>query len=221
MKIEVKIKHPSGEVKCYPVHRLDRQEKNWCARYTTVKGGMHVSRRAMLGENAKLLVDMEEREKPEGMKLPCGEKVADSFYSGQCRERVEAVLKNLCRVSSNDEQAAGEMLFAVRFKKGMSQSDIARLEGVSRQAVSKRIKRDVFLTRLQKTMKRQKKQKREHLEKRIYEQYMAGVKVMEIECGGYWKSVCAIAREYAKRHHLPFEVRERWGHKKNGEKNGR
>lgn len=84
------------------------------------------------------------------MKFACGEKIADPFYSGQCRERIETVMKNLCLVSSNDEQAAGELLFAVRFKKGMTQSEISRMEGISRQAVSKRIKRSKFASAIQK-----------------------------------------------------------------------
>ena len=151
------------------------------------------------------------------MKFACGEKIDDKFYSGLCRERIETVLKNLCRVSSNDEQAAGELLFAVRFKKGMTQSEIARAEGVSRQAVSKRIKRDVFLTRIQRIMKSQKKQKRAHWKKMIYEQYMAGVKYMEIRAWSNCHNPCAIARTYAKKHHLPFEQREKFGHKKKGD----
>ena len=142
------------------------------------------------------------------LKLACGEKVKDSFYSGQCRERIEAVLKNLCMVSSNDEKAAGELLFAVRFKKGMSQSEIARAEGVSRQAVSKRIKQDVFLTRLQKIMKIQKKQKRAHRKKLIYDLYMSGTKYVEIEKKTGCKYPSTIAQNYAKKHKLPFEFRD-------------
>ena len=146
------------------------------------------------------------------MKFACGEKIDDTFYSGQCRERIETVLKNLCRVSSNDEQAAAELLFAVRFKKGMSQSEMARLEGVSRQAVSKRIKRDIFLLRLQRIMKIYKKQKREHRKKLIYEQYMSGVPYREISEWSKCRNPRRIAENYARKHKLPFKLRgTRWG----------
>lgn len=151
------------------------------------------------------------------LKLACGEKVKDSFYSGQCRERIEAVLKNLCMVSSNDEKAAGELLFAVRFKKGMSQSEIARAEGVSRQAISQRIKRSSFSSQIQKTMKRMKKENMEHRGKMVYEQYMAGVRIKEIK-GCSIKQACAIAEDYAKKHNLPFVARWGWGHKRRGKK---
>ena len=52
MKIEVVIKHASGDIRRYPVHRLDRIDGEWIARYTTVKGGMHVSKRVKIDGDA-------------------------------------------------------------------------------------------------------------------------------------------------------------------------
>lgn len=57
MKIEVIIKHASGDVRRYPVYRMDKIESDWIARYTTVKGGMHVSKRVKIdGDMVKLEV---------------------------------------------------------------------------------------------------------------------------------------------------------------------
>ena len=57
MKIEVEIRHASGNVRRYPVHRLDKIDGEWIAKYTTVKGGMHVSKRVKIdGETVKLEV---------------------------------------------------------------------------------------------------------------------------------------------------------------------
>lgn len=57
MKIEVEIKHASEDVRRYPVHRMDRIDGEWIARYVTVKNGMHVSKRVKIdGEIVKLEV---------------------------------------------------------------------------------------------------------------------------------------------------------------------
>ena len=57
MKIEIEIKHVSGDVRRYPVHRLDRIDGEWVARYVTVKNGMHVSKRVKIdGDKVKLEV---------------------------------------------------------------------------------------------------------------------------------------------------------------------
>lgn len=45
MKIEVVIRHASGDVRRYPVHRMDKIDGEWIARYVTVKNGLHVSKR--------------------------------------------------------------------------------------------------------------------------------------------------------------------------------
>ena len=45
MKIEVIIRHMSGDVKKYLVHKLVRHGDIWTAHYTTVKSGRHVSRK--------------------------------------------------------------------------------------------------------------------------------------------------------------------------------
>ena len=60
MKLEVEITGKDGKVRNHPVHRLDRQEKNWSARYTTIRNGQHVTRKVMIGDNVKLIVKMEE-----------------------------------------------------------------------------------------------------------------------------------------------------------------
>lgn len=65
MKIEVKLHHPSGDVKNYPVHKLVRNNDGWTASYTTVKAGRHESRKVKLEDiKAELEVNMEEK-KPE------------------------------------------------------------------------------------------------------------------------------------------------------------
>lgn len=57
MKIEVIIRHTSGDIRRYPVHRMDRIDGEWIARYVTVKNGMHVSKRVKIdGKVVKLEV---------------------------------------------------------------------------------------------------------------------------------------------------------------------
>lgn len=57
MKIEVVIKHVSGDIRRYPVHRMDRIDGEWIARYVTVKNGKHVSKRVKIdGDMVKLEV---------------------------------------------------------------------------------------------------------------------------------------------------------------------
>lgn len=58
MKIEIEIKHVSGNIRRYPVYRMDKIESDWIARYVTVKNGMHVSKRVKVdGEKVKLEVN--------------------------------------------------------------------------------------------------------------------------------------------------------------------
>lgn len=59
MKLEVKIHHPSGDVKNYPVHKLVRNNDGWTAHYTIVKNGRHEGRKATVGNNAALIVKTE------------------------------------------------------------------------------------------------------------------------------------------------------------------
>ena len=63
MKLEVEITGKDGKVRRRPVYRLDRQEKNWSARYTTIRNGNHVTRKVMIGDNVKLIMKIEEGEK--------------------------------------------------------------------------------------------------------------------------------------------------------------
>ena len=57
MKIEIEIKHTSGDIRRYPVHRMDKIDGEWVARYVTVKNGMHVSRKVKVdGEIVKVEV---------------------------------------------------------------------------------------------------------------------------------------------------------------------
>lgn len=45
MKIEVKLHHPSGDVKKYLVHKLVRNGEVYTAHYVTIKNGFHESRK--------------------------------------------------------------------------------------------------------------------------------------------------------------------------------
>lgn len=57
MKIEAIVRHASGDVRCYPVHRLDKIDGIWVARYVTVKRGMHVTKRVKVdGDKVKVEV---------------------------------------------------------------------------------------------------------------------------------------------------------------------
>ena len=56
MKIEVEIKHQSGDVCRYPVHKLVRHDDGWTAHYTIVKAGRHEGKKAVVGNNAALIV---------------------------------------------------------------------------------------------------------------------------------------------------------------------
>ena len=57
MRIDVIIRHASGDIRRYPVHRMDRIDGEWIVRYVTVKNGMHVSKRVKIdGEFVKLEV---------------------------------------------------------------------------------------------------------------------------------------------------------------------
>lgn len=66
-------------------------------------------------------------------------------------------------------------------------------------------------------MKSQKKTKMEHRNSLIYKQYMVGVPVLEIGKRYGDNNPSKTARKYAKKHNLPFEPREKWGHKKKGD----
>ena len=60
MKIEIVIKHASGDIRRYPVHRMDKIDGEWIARYVTVKNGMRVSKRVKIdGETVKVEVTNE------------------------------------------------------------------------------------------------------------------------------------------------------------------
>lgn len=146
------------------------------------------------------------------MKLACGANIDDDVYSGLCRDRVEAVMKNLCLVSVNDSKAAAELLTAVRFKKGMTQIEMAKLEGISRQAVSARIKRSRFLSALNQVAKLQRPDRivmrREARARLVYEMYMSSkANVTEIRRRTGERSVGKTARKYAEKHGLPFVQR--------------
>ena len=147
------------------------------------------------------------------MKLICGEKVNDSVYSGQCKERMEAVLKNLCMVNANDEKAAAELLYAVRFKKGMSQGQMARLEGISKQAISKRIKKSAFMSGLQKIARDQYFNmllaERDRKWESVYRLYVSGATVSEIQKQTGVSNPGQIAKKYAIKHKLPFVQRKK------------
>lgn len=143
--------------------------------------------------------------------LACGEKIEDAAMAQMCRDRVEAIIKNLCALSGNDEIAAGELLFAVRFKHGMSQSEIANAEDVSRQAISKRIRRSKYLQELQKVNRMQKIRRRELKMAKIYRMYMVDcLPVREIDrLTGCRHASTDIARKYAESHDLPFAPRRK------------
>ena len=48
MKIELKVHHPSGDVKRYPVHKLVRHGDLYTAHYTTIKAGFRISRKIVI-----------------------------------------------------------------------------------------------------------------------------------------------------------------------------
>ena len=152
------------------------------------------------------------------MKLVCGEKIDDSLYSGQCKDRVEAVMKNLCMVNTNDEKAAAELLYAVRFQKGMSQRDMGLLEGISKQAISQRIKKSKFMSELQKIAREQHARmafaKKERKCEKAYRLYMSGASILEIQKQTGFSNPSQVAKEYAKQHNLPFVARRKGRDKK-------
>lgn len=60
MKIEVVIHKDNGEIRRYPVYRLELLGKDWHARYVILRNGMHESRRAIVdGEKVKIEVKEE------------------------------------------------------------------------------------------------------------------------------------------------------------------
>ena len=60
MKIELILHKDNGEIRRYPVYRLDKFDGMWTARYVILKDGKHEARRAVIdGEKARL--DIEEQ----------------------------------------------------------------------------------------------------------------------------------------------------------------
>lgn len=142
------------------------------------------------------------------MNTICGERIDDMVFRIPCKERVESVLQNLCLVSDNDSKAAAEILTAIRMRKGMTQSEIARCENVSMQAISKRIKRSKFLHATQLKIRLSKKNfERDVAPEIVYQMYMDGICYAKISkhIGVYQKRVKSIARKYAYENGLPFE----------------
>ena len=142
------------------------------------------------------------------MNTICGERIDDNIFRIPCKERMEAVLQNLCLVSDDDSKAAAEILTAIRMRKGMNQSEIARCENVSRQAISKRIKLSKFLHATQLKIRLNKKIFESNVVPEIvYQMYMDGICYEKISkhIGVYRDRVKSIARKYAYENGLPFE----------------
>ena len=57
MKIELILHKDNGEIRRYPVYRMDKFDGMWIARYVILRDGKHEARRAVVdGEKVKIEV---------------------------------------------------------------------------------------------------------------------------------------------------------------------